>query len=72
MATGTTTIVLLRLPVIANRVLTVPPIPDLVLMAEAGRVVQVTKANVLNPTEMAATGVLEEKNRLIRAHMRIA
>ncbi len=72
MATGTATIVLLRLPVIANRILTAPPIPNRVLIAAAGREVQLTKANVLNPAEMAATGALEEKSSLSQAHMRVA
>ena len=42
------------------------PIPDRVLEAEAGRKVQGTEADVLNPAEMAATEALKEKSSLCR------
>ena len=56
----------------ADLVLTANPVPDSVLATEAGREVQGTKANVLNPAKMAATGVLKEKSSLIQAYMHIA
>ena len=53
----------------ADPVLTENPVPDSVLATEAGLEVQGTKANVLNPAEMAATVTLEEKSSLIQAYM---
>ncbi len=46
-------------------------VAGLVLVAAAGREVRATKANVLNPAEMAAvaTGALEEKSSLIQVYM---
>ncbi len=51
-------------------VLMADPMADSVLAAEAGREVQGTRANVLNPAEMAATRGLNAKNNiLIQAHI---
>ncbi len=51
-------------------VLMADPMADSVLAAEAGREVQGTRANVLNPAEMAAKRGLNAKNNiLIQAHI---
>ncbi len=51
-------------------VLMADPMADSVLAAEAGREVQGTRVNVLNPAEMAAKRGLNAKNNiLIQAHI---